>query len=117
MMHKLKQRDLVLIPIPFSDLRSKKRRPVIVISNDSYNQKTEDIVVVAVTSNIEKKDYTLLMTQNDLEYGNLPTDSMIRVDKIYSLSQLIVVKSLGKIKQETFARIVTVLNRLVTSDE
>jgi hypothetical protein len=44
-------------------------------------------------------------------------DSMIRVDKIYSLSQLIVVKSLGEIKQETFARIVTVLNRLVTSDE
>ena len=117
MMHKLKQRDLVLIPIPFSDLRSKKRRPVIVISNDSYSQKTEDIVVVAVTSNIEKKDYTLLMAQNDLEYGNLPKDSMIRVDKIYSLSQLIVVKSLGEIKQETFARIVTVLNRLVTSDE
>jgi len=57
------------------------------------------------------------MTQNDLEYGNLPKDSMIRVDKIYSLSQLIVVKSLGEITQETFARIVTVLNRLVTSNE
>lgn len=89
MRYKLKQREMVLIPIPFSDLKSKKRRPVIVISNNAYNQKTEDIVVVAVTSNIEKKDYTFLITQNDMEEGNLPKDSMIRVDKIYSLSQLI----------------------------
>ena len=114
-MNKLKQREMVLIPIPFSDLKSKKRRPVIVISNDSYNQKTEDIVVVAVTSNIEKKDYTLLITQNDLEDGNLPKDSMIRVDKIYALSQLIVVKRLGEIKQETFGHIVALLNKLIAS--
>ena len=115
MRYKLKQREMVLIPIPFSDLKSKKRRPVIVISNNVYNQKTEDIVVVAVTSNIEKKDYTLLITQNDMEEGSLPKDSMIRVDKIYSLSQLIVVKRLGKIKQVTFERIVALLNRLIAS--
>lgn len=114
-MYKLKQREMVLIPIPFSDLKSKKRRPVIIISNDIYNQKTEDIVVVAVTSNIEKKDYTLLITQSDMEEGNLPKDSMIRVDKIYSLSQLIVVKRLGKIEQVTFERIVTLLSRLMAS--
>jgi mRNA interferase MazF len=115
MKYKLKQREMVLIPIPFSDLKSKKRRPVIVISNNIYNQKTEDIVVVAVTSNIQKKDYTILITQNDMEEGNLPKDSMIRADKIYSLSQLIVVKRLGKIKQVTSERIVVLLNRLMAS--
>lgn len=67
---------MALIPIPFSDLKSKKKRPVIVISNNLYNKKTEDIVVVAVTSNIEKKDYSLLITQNDMETGNLPEVSM-----------------------------------------
>jgi mRNA interferase MazF len=45
------QGDIVLIPIPFTDLSSQKRRPVIVISNDSYNQTTRDVVVVAMTSN------------------------------------------------------------------
>ena len=57
-----KQREMVLIPVPFSDLKSARRRPVIVISNNLYNQKTEDIVVVAVTSNIEERDYTSLIT-------------------------------------------------------
>ena len=45
------QGDIVLIPVPFTDLSSQRRRPVIVISNSTYNQKTTDIVVVAMTSN------------------------------------------------------------------
>lgn len=116
MRHDIKQRDMVLIPIPFSDLKSKKRRPVIIISNDVYNQKTDDIVVAAVTSNLEKKDYTLLITQTAMAEGDLPRDSIIRVDKIYSLSQKIVVKQLGKVTRETFARVVAQLNRLVASE-
>ena len=110
-----KQRDMVLIPVPFSDLKSARRRPVIVISNNLYNQKTEDIVVVAVTSNIEERDYTSLITQNDMEMGTLLKDSIIRADKIYSLSQLIVVKRLGMIKQATFDKIVVFFDRLVAS--
>ena len=34
--------DIVLIPVPFSDLSSTKRRPVIVISNRAYHQTTAD---------------------------------------------------------------------------
>jgi mRNA interferase MazF len=32
------QGDILLVPIPFTDLSSQKRRPVIVISNDAYNK-------------------------------------------------------------------------------
>ena len=45
------QGDIVLVPVPFTDLSSARRRPVIVISNDQYDQTTNDIVVVAMTSN------------------------------------------------------------------
>ncbi len=50
------QGDIVLIPIPFTDLSSQKRRPVIVISNNQYNAKTRDVVVVAMTSNPQPTD-------------------------------------------------------------
>jgi hypothetical protein len=45
------QGDIVLIPVPFTDLTSQKRRPVIVLSNNAYNRTSSDVVVVAMTSN------------------------------------------------------------------
>ena len=61
----------MLIPIPFTDLSSQKRRPVIVISNDAYNQKGEDIVVVAMTSNPTPADYSFTIASSNLEKGTL----------------------------------------------
>ena len=56
------QGDILLIPIPFTDLSSQKRRPVIVVSNNSYNRKTTDIVVVAMTSNPVDTEYSITIT-------------------------------------------------------
>lgn len=87
-----KQGDIVLIPIPFSDLSSTKKRPVLVLSNSMYNQNTSDLVVAAITSNLQEKEYSVLITKDDLSAGSLKVDSEIRVDKIYTLSQDIIVK-------------------------
>jgi mRNA interferase MazF len=65
------QGDIVLIPVPFTDLSSQRRRPVIVISNSTYNQKTTDIVVVAMTSNPVEVDYSFTISSSDLVQGNL----------------------------------------------
>jgi len=45
-----KQGDIVLVPVPFTDLSAQKRRPVIVISTNQYNQQNADVIVVAMTS-------------------------------------------------------------------
>ncbi|MBM4141521.1 MAG: type II toxin-antitoxin system PemK/MazF family toxin [Nitrospira sp.] len=101
----LKQRDIVLIPIPFTDLASQKKRPAIIISSDPYNETNEDIVVVALTSNIEPRDFTVTLTSNDLEDGILKVTSMIRVDKIYTLNKSIVIKTFGKVKPDILEKI------------
>lgn len=93
------QGDILLIPIPFTDLSSQKRRPVIVISNNAYNQKTADIVVVAMTSNPAPVDYGFTITSSDLDSGALNRPGKVRVDKIYTLSQSIVVKAFGRVSE------------------
>jgi mRNA interferase MazF len=63
------QGDIVLVPVPFTDLSSTKRRPVIVISNDQYNSSLEDIVVVAMTSNPSPTRYSFVVNSSDLLAG------------------------------------------------
>ncbi|MCR4315741.1 MAG: type II toxin-antitoxin system PemK/MazF family toxin [Planctomycetes bacterium] len=99
------QRDLILIPVPFSDLTSNKRRPVVVISNDNYNSSNSDIVVVAVTSNVKKRSFAIPLEQSDLESGYLKAPSMIRADKIYTLNKSISVRTVGKVKVSVLGEI------------
>ena len=106
------QGDIVLIPVPFTDLSSRKRRPVIVISNDAYNRKSPDIVVVAMTSVLTPVDHSFTITGSDLVKGQLNHPGKVRVDKIYALSQSIVVKIFGRVSPDVLERIRTTLQEL-----
>jgi len=99
------QRDILLVPIPFTDLSSQKRRPVVVVSNNVYNHKTTDLVVVAMTSNPLETDYSFTITSDDLEKGTLNHSGKVRVDKIYTISKSIVVKSFGRVNVNVLERI------------
>ena len=108
-----KQRDIVLVPVPFTDLTSQKKRPVIVISNDNDNNTHEDVVVVAVTSNIEPRDFTIMITNDNLEEGSLKVTSMVRVDKVYTLNQSIIIKTFGRVKPDVLSKIKDSLLKLI----
>ncbi len=42
--------DVVLVPFPFTDQSSAKRRPAVVVSSRAYNRRRPDVIVLAVTS-------------------------------------------------------------------
>ena len=107
-----RQGDIVLVPIPFSDMSSAKRRPVIVISGDSYQTSTTDMVVVAMTSNLAPTPYSFVLNQEDLVAGTLKHASRVRVDKIYSLAQSIAIKTFGHVTDATLDRIRMLLTDL-----
>ncbi len=109
----LKQGDILLIPIPFTDLTSQKKRPTIIISSNNYNEKHEDIVVVALTSNVESRDFAITLTTDDLEKGSLKVTSMIRVDKIYTLNKSIILKTFGRVKPAILTKIKDFLLKLI----
>jgi mRNA interferase MazF len=111
----LEQGDIVLIPVPFTDLSSQKRRPVIVISNNEYNRTTDDIVGVAMTSNPAPTSYGITITSADLASGQLNRPSQVRVDKIYTLAQAIVVTTFGRVDSSVLDRIRALLQNLAST--
>ena len=108
----IKQGDIVLVPIPFTDLSSTKRRPVIVISRDDYQAATSDMLVVAMTSNLTAAPYSFVLDQRDLVAGKLKRSSRVRVDKLYSLAQSIVARTFGHVSDAALDRIRQLLSEL-----
>jgi mRNA interferase MazF len=106
------QGDIVLIPIPFTDLSSQKRRPVIVISNDEYNRTSPDVVVVAMTSNPTSSRYSFVISAADLAQGALNRPGTVRADKVYTLEKSLIVKTFGRVNERTMDRIRAALAEL-----
>ncbi len=47
--------DVVLVEFIFSDETGKKLRPAVVVSSAEYNRARHEVVVVAVTGNVERR--------------------------------------------------------------
>jgi len=107
------QGDIVLIPIPFTYLSATKKRPVLIMSNSIYNTKTEDVLVVAITSNLIEKDFAIMISNGDMLDGELKVDSCIRVDKIYTLSKNIIIKKFASVKSEIIQKTIDMINNFI----
>lgn len=97
--------DLLFIPFPYSDLRSTKKRPVLVLTAPD---KHGDFIALAVTS-VPTNEHAVQIDDRVLVTGALPRASWIRLDKIFTLSQGSIIKPLGALAPGTMQ---TILVRL-----
>ncbi len=107
------QRDIVLVPYPFSDLSQAKYRPAIVISNNTYNRKFKDFIAIPLTSNPNTRDHTIPVTSKEMTSGSLTVASVAKVDKVFSLEQRLVVKRYGQLREDVFDKIRAELIKLI----
>ncbi|BAC88067.1 type II toxin-antitoxin system PemK/MazF family toxin [Gloeobacter violaceus] len=49
--------DIILVAFPFSDLKTKKKRPAVVVSSSFYQTRYPDVILMAVTSQIQTPQY------------------------------------------------------------
>ncbi|NQZ84970.1 MAG: type II toxin-antitoxin system PemK/MazF family toxin [Nanoarchaeales archaeon] len=106
------QKDIVLIPFPFSDLTSSKVRPVLILSNNKFNSIGNDLIVIPLTSVLKKIEYSFEITQNDSSYGKLIKTSRLRLDKITTLEKKLIKLKIGTLNDLVFNKIKLKLNEL-----
>jgi mRNA interferase MazF len=81
--------DIVLLPIPFADLSSRKVRPAIVVGFGNY---PGDLFLVPLTSQLASADFTLA----DWEAAGLNVSSGIKA-QIATVESSLVLKIVGRL--------------------
>ena len=107
------QQELVWVKLPFSNLQESKIRPAVVVSNNDYNSESGDVVVCAVTSNLEPKKYGIMISQESLENGKLPIRSRVRADKILQIEKSLVIRPFAKLNDKTFDVLIAEIFKLL----
>ena len=110
---KMKQRNIVLVPFPFSDQTGKKVRPALILSNNSFNENSDDLILCGITSNTKSSKYSLSIDQKDIEEGNLYEKSSIKVENVMKINKNLVIKAFAKLKKKSYIEVTKKLNELV----
>ena len=99
------QGDILIVPFPFSDLTSVRKRPVLVLSSTKYNEEGEDIITCGITSNLKESVCSVLIENSNLIKGEIPVQSRIKVDKIFTLNKKIILKKIARINLDTLEKV------------
>jgi mRNA interferase MazF len=87
--------DIVVVPFPFSDLSSSKRRPALVLSELKGN----DIILCQITSKNIYDDMAVKICVSDIENGSLNDTSNIRPNKLFTADESIILYKIGNLNK------------------
>ncbi len=88
--------DIVVLPFPFTDLSSAKKRPALVLADLAG----DDYIMLQITSKGIRDSYALPLLQTDFASGSLKQDSNIRPNKIFTLDEKLVLYKIGHINKD-----------------
>ncbi len=104
--------DVLLVPFPFTDQTTTKKRPTIVISSDSYNQSKLDLVLIAVTSQVKTPLQFGETLITDWSKAGLLKISVIK-PIITTLEKQLVIKKLGKLETADIRALQSLLQQII----
>lgn len=93
---------VVLVRFPFSDLSSSKLRPALVVAPAGGT----DWILCQITSKPYSDPSAVALTTESFAEGGLPRESFVRSVKLFTASESIVVRSVGRITAPAHAKVV-----------
>lgn len=88
--------DVIVLPFPFTDLSSAKRRPAVVLADLKGN----DYIMLQITSKNVKDSYAISLAATDFISGSLKTDSNVRPNKIFTLDGQLILYKIGHLTDQ-----------------
>jgi len=89
-----KRGEIILVPFPFSNQSAIKKRPAVIISSDNYINTSSDVIIMAITSQIQHISDIGERRLKDWKAEGLLKPSAIK-SAVSTLEQKLIVKKLG----------------------
>lgn len=86
------------------------KRPVVVLSNDVFNERSGTVIAVAVTSQQPRAGYPLTL---ELTSPRLPKRSWVKISQIRTLSTKRLGRRIGRLSAEELSLVVDGLNEII----
>ena len=106
-----KKGDIVVIPVPFSDNQTTKKRPAVVISNEDVHN-TGDVLIVQITSKKRNDNLSFPLSDTDTTVV-LPKKSYIRLHKMFVLEEFLIEKKVSALTPDAYARLISAINEII----
>lgn len=104
--------DVVVVPFPFTDRTTTKRRPALVLSDaGSFNKRVGQSVLAMITS-ASNSDWPLDVNIQNLDDAGLPSASVVRM-KLFTLDDKLVIRKAGMLAEQDRSAVSTILRQLL----
>jgi mRNA interferase MazF len=95
---------IVVVPFPFTDLSSIKRRPALILHETKY-----DVVVAYISSVMpatqSPEDVLIPRSKSSFIRTGLVSDSVIQLDKLATIEKSLIIRTLGEVDNDLKAEI------------
>ena len=85
-------------------------RPVLILSHDVFNERSETVIAVAITSQPQRAGFPLTL---ELKADNLPKRSWVKISQIRTLSIERIGKLIARATQEELVQVIEGLNEII----
>jgi mRNA interferase MazF len=104
--------DVVVVPFPFTDRATSKKRPALVISSAAkFNGRVDHIVLAMITS-ARHSAWPLDVVIEDLAAAGLPGRSVVRM-KLFTLDGRLVLRKVGRLADADATNVAHALRQLL----
>ena len=88
------------------------RRPVLIVSQDVFNQRSGTVIAMAVTSRPQRAGFPLTL---ELTQTRMPKQSWVKISQVRTLSTSRIGRKIGNAEPEELSRIIEGLNEIVAT--
>ena len=95
--------DIVLVEFTFTDGTGSKKRPALIISSEGYNKSRQEVIVAAITSNIERILFGDTMIDDWKEAGLIYPSLVTGI--IRTIKSSMIDRKLGLLTKQDFQKV------------